>query len=440
MISTLFRKASVILAGKEGLTASIQTLLVSVAILGVNILTGIITARVLGPEGRGQQEAIALWPIFLARVFTLGLPSSLIYNLKKTPNQASQLFSATLLTALGAGALAAGIGFVFVPYWLDNYSAGVVRSAQLLMLLAPAVLLDEVYTSALRVQREFRTYNIIRWLRPLSTLALLLIFTLLGRLTPLSAGFSYVVPSLPIAIWLLSYLWKFYAPVWRGLRGAFTRLLSYGIRSYGDLLGNLTMQLEKVFVIGLLSAPSMGLYVVSLSLSRMLNVFQTAVVAVLFPKAAGASTEKAVEMAGRAVRVSTAVTTVSAVGLGVLGPWVLKLLYGAEFQEATNLMRLLIANSVVDGTIWVLAQAFMATGRPGWVTIFQSVGLAFSIPLLFLFVPKFGLLGAGFALLCASIVRFGFVAAAYPLVLKTPTPSILIRVSDIKEISRRLFG
>ena len=40
-------------------------------------------------------------------------------------------------------------------------------------------------------------------------------------------------------------------------------------------------------MIGLLSPGAMGSYVVVLSLSRMLNLFQNSVVMVLFPKAAG---------------------------------------------------------------------------------------------------------------------------------------------------------
>ena len=77
------------------------------------------------------------------------------------------------------------------------------------------------------------------------------------------------------------------------------QLLQYGIRSYGiDLLGTLALQVDQVLVVSLLSADAMGSYVVVLSLSRMLNVFQTSVVMVLFPKAAGHSTDKVLSMTG----------------------------------------------------------------------------------------------------------------------------------------------
>ena len=65
-----------------GMAATVQTLLANVLILGVNFGTGIITARLLGPVGRGEQAAIILWPQFLAYALTLGLPSAMLYNLR----------------------------------------------------------------------------------------------------------------------------------------------------------------------------------------------------------------------------------------------------------------------------------------------------------------------------------------------------------------------
>ena len=65
-----------------------------------------------------------------------------------------------------------------------------------------------------------------------------------------------------------------------------------------------------MLVVSLLSAGAMGSYVVVLSLSRMLNVFQTSVVMVLFPKAAGHGAEKVLAMTGDSVRISGIVTMV----------------------------------------------------------------------------------------------------------------------------------
>ncbi len=436
-MTRLFRAAGVFVYGRGMFGASLQTLLISVVILFVNLLTGIITARFLGVAGRGEQEAMGVWPLFLAQAFTLGLPSALVYNLRKTPEHAPKLFAASVLSGLVAGAVAILTGVTFVPLWLAQHNADVINSAKILMFFAPAVLLDDIFSSALRAKGSYTLFNVIRFLRPTATVAALLTLALLGWLTPFRATLCYLVPSLPISAWLFAQIWRAYRPVWKGLGQTTGTLISYGARSYGiDLLGALSLQLDKALVVGLLSASSMGLYVVSLSLAKMLNIFQGAAITVLFPQASGLSAEEAVSLAGRTARISTAVTVASALVLGALGPWALLFLYGPEFRGGANLMRLLIAVTIFEGTGSVLAQAFMATDRPGFITTLQGVGLLLNLPLLLVLVPAFGLMGAGTSLLITSLVRLLFIIAAFPRVLKVPPPRLWLDLEDFRDMKR----
>ena len=127
-----------LIISRSGLAAVVQTLLANVFILGITAGTGIITARLLGPSGRGELAAMIMWPQFLAFTLTLGVPSALLYNLKRYPGQASSLFSVALLLGTLMGLLATLVGVLFIPHWLIEYSPEVVRSAQWLMLIAPA--------------------------------------------------------------------------------------------------------------------------------------------------------------------------------------------------------------------------------------------------------------------------------------------------------------
>ena len=429
----------------SGFSASVQTLLVNVAVLLVNVLTGIITARVLGPVGRGEQEALMLWPVFLARAFTLGLPSAFVFHVRRDPKVAPYLVSASFLAAPAAGLLATLVGVAFIPHWLDEYSADVVRMAQLFMLFTPVVLIEELCIAAMLARDEFKRFNVVRIVRPSATLALLVALALSGVLTPSLAVFAYIAPTLPITFYLSRLLWRSYQPRWfEGviqLRRSLTMLFSYGLRSYGnELMTTLSANLGRALVVGMLTPGNMGLFVVSLSLARMLNVFQFAVVTVLFPRASGRPLAAVIEMTGRAARVSTAVTCVAALTLGALGPFALTLLYSAEFSGGVTLMRILIAETVINGVIAVLIQALMATDRPGVATILQSVGVAASVPLLLVLVPLLGLNGAGVALLISAVIRLVFALASFPIFLGVPIPSLLIKLEDLKVLKKRVLG
>jgi O-antigen/teichoic acid export membrane protein len=72
----------------------------------------------------------------------------------------------------------------------------------------------------------------------------------------------------------------------------------------------------------------------------------------------------------------------------------------------------------------------MALGKPGTVTILQGIGLGLSVPLLLVFIPAYGLLGAGFALLCSSTVRAILGLVCYPLILKVRPPGLVMTRED----------
>ncbi len=429
-------------ADSSGFSVSVQTFGVNLAVLFINVLTGVITARVLGPVGRGEQEALMLWPVFLARAFTLGLPSAFVFHLRRDPGAARSLVSAGFLAAPAAGLLATLAGISFLPYWLTEYDVDIVRLAQVFMLFTPIILTEELCVAALLARDEFRLFNKVRIIRPVAALMLLVTLALLGTLTPALAVLAYIAPTLPITAFLSSFLWRAYRPArfpsWRSLRRPFAQLFSYGLRSYGnELTAALSENLGRALVVGMLTPSNMGLFVVSLSLARMLNVFQFAVVTVLFPRASGQPLGTVMEMTGRAVRVSTAVTCVAALTLGALGPFALTLLYSAEFSEGATLMRLLIAETVINGVIVVLIQALMATDRPGVATLLQSVGVAASVPLLLLLVPLLGLSGAGVALLMSAVLRLAFALASFPLFLGVPAPSLLMRWDDFRVLKEK---
>jgi O-antigen/teichoic acid export membrane protein len=431
-MNTFFARIHWVLKGQDGTAATIQTFLSRILILVTNVATGVITARFLGSQGRGEQAAIILWPQFLAFSLTLGLPSALVYNLKRYPESKSKLFSAALFLGTILGFVAMLVGVLFIPSWLFNYSIDVIRDAQLMMLATPFELLGVIFMAALESEGKFRIANQFRNFSPLATLGLLGGMAITQTLTPLTSGLAYVLPSFPISVWIFIYLGKLLNPQWRELNISCRKLLSYGVRSYGiDLLGTLTGQVDQVLVIGLLSPSSMGMYAVALSLSRMLNVFQTSIVTVLFPRIAATPLAEVVRLTGQVTRVNLFLTTLVGIILMALGPIVLQVLYGSEFMEAVAVSRILIIEVILAGTTMILAQAFMALGRPGMVTILQGVGLGLSLPLMLILIPRYGLVGAGLSLLGSTTARLIFILLSYRITLKISPPSLVFTSADL---------
>ncbi len=414
-----------------GVAATAQTLFVNVFIIGVNIATGIITARTLGAAGRGAYSAMILWPQFLALLLTCGLPSALIYHNKRSPAEARALFSAALWMGLGLSVVAALLGVFLIPRWMTNYSAEAVRFAQWTMALMPVAMLTEISIGAFRAREEFGLYNRLRVLTPLLTLVGFGGLLWLDAMTPSNAAIATLTAcSLVGASFTLHHL-RAFRPLLSGLASAARRLFSYGWRSSGnDLLVNLSLQADALLVVALLSPEAMGFYTVALSLSRSLNVFSTAVVNVLFPRTAGRSVAEVIATTGRALRVTVSAVIGLALVLMTTAEPLIRFVYGAEFVRALPVFRLLLVEAVLSCAFTILSQPFLALERPGVVSLLQGLGLALSLALLLLLLPSFGLFGAGLALLLAGACRLILVWWSYAWFLHTKPPHLRFSPRD----------
>jgi O-antigen/teichoic acid export membrane protein len=240
-----------------------------------------------------------------------------------------------------------------------------------------------------------------------------------GAVPPLFLMFAWVMPYIESAVYFRI--------------SAIRQVLSYGLRSFGiDLLGTMALQVDQILVISLLSPAAMGSYGVMLSLSRMFNLFQASVVMVLFPKSAGKSAESIIEMAEYSARISTIITGFCCFIVSIFGFSILKLFYGAAYARDARTFRLLLLEVTISGAVFILAQAFMALGHPGIVTILQGTGLSLSVPLMLWLVPRLGLEGAALSLLFSTLARFILVCLGFKFVLKLRFPHLLPTGVDIR--------
>jgi len=395
--------------------------------------TGILTARELKPWGRGELAAMILWPLLVASVTTLGVPSSLIYFLRYRPEERDRLVTNGFIMAAVLGLAAATITTIVLPLCLRQYSSPTLHAAEWFLVTVPICSMTLAGRAVLEASHDFFASNAIQTLTPFATLIGLLVFLSFRHFDPYTAAIAYIAASVP-AFWFMAVrVRRVCSRLHRVQLSAMKQILGYGVRSYGvDLLGTLALYVDQVLVIGLLSPGAMGSYVVVLSLSRMLNLFQNSVVMVLFPKAAGRSKKEVVEMTGDSVRISGLVAALCGVGVCLAGPTLLRILYGSEYVAAAGALRILVLEVVLSGATFVLAQAFMALDRPGIVTVLQAIGLSLSIPLMILLIPHFGIYGAAISLLISTIARLLFVYVAFRLFLKTKPPRIVPAGGDIR--------
>ncbi|ADW71504.1 polysaccharide biosynthesis protein (plasmid) [Granulicella tundricola MP5ACTX9] len=416
----------------NGTNAIANTLVSRILQQGLNAATGIVTARALMPSGRGQLAAMILWSLFLAGLTTFGLPTALIYFICRHPEFKEDLISSGLAMSVCAGVITMVVGTYFLPSWLHQYPSWVVINAQWFLIFTPICSITLAGRSVLEANGLFGKSNAQQLMVPALTLVGLLSALAFHHLTVSIAALAYTLPTIPVFFFMLKQLrpllpkYLHFPRLW-----ACRMLLSYGIRSWGiDLLGTLGSQVDQVLVIRLLTPADMGLYAVTLSLSRIMSVIQSSAVTVLFPKATGLSTEEVIGLTGRATRISAGLTLMGSLVVAFVGPWLLKIFYGRKYIHSVGAFRVLLLEVTISGCAFLLSQAFMALGRPGLGTVLQAIGLALSIPLMLWLIPMWGVLGAATALTISTVARTILVYFSFRMFLKIRPPDIIPKRED----------
>ncbi len=407
----------------------------------INIVTGIITARSMGATGRGEQAALLMLPQLLAYCLTLGLPTSITFNIKKNPNLSRSLVTFTLIFAFGLGVVATLIGILIIPFLFEGYAGRVIVSAQYLMIFSITYLIGIVLTGILKARDNFKLFNRWRYIEPIIILMSLLILYFSNNISPLTAALSYILPSLPMFLIIFIYILREYRVSFNNFVDSSKRVTSYGIRSYGiDLVTNLSGKLDQVLIAAFLNSTAIGLYVISLSLSKMIGIIHNSIVTVLFPRMLTMDKKQMIDTTLVITRITLVAILIIDIILFFLSPFVIELLYGPSFKQADIILKFLIFEVLFSGCAVILSQPFMSLNKPGAITTLQVLSMIINLLLLWLLVPKYGLLGAGIATLLSSILKFLTVVICYPVILKTPLPRFYMNKSDILYLKKIIIN
>lgn len=405
--------------------AFLQTMVAQVLVVAVNVATGVITARLLGPEGRGAFAAITLWPQFLAAVGLAGLPYSLVYHLRNNPQARPEILGTALALTVAVGCVAATLGALAVPMAMAHgYSAAVIAFAQAgtgLTLVSIVSMLLKRSLGAVELQGMANWFGLAD---PLVYLGLLLaaatlspVFTAEIAAACLFAGSAVtlvaVLPRLPAGC----------RPSFRGVSGWAGRVGGYAVRAApAGLTESLAGYLDRFVLVALISPAELGLYAVAYALSRLMGVVQSAVASVGMPAMAGRSPADTKALHDRLFRFVLFAVAVIVAGGFALGGTAISFVYGAQFAMAATLFHILVVEAALTCLGQVVAQLYYCLGRPGHVSTAQALAFLVSGAAMLLLVPGLGALGAAAGLAAGAALRLAFLLAGLPLMLQVPLP------------------
>jgi O-antigen/teichoic acid export membrane protein len=422
-------------APARGGRAAILVIGLRVMALGVNILTGLVSAALLGASGRGILAALLTGPAFLSGLCCLGLHAALIYRMKEQPAEAGRFLGTSFILSLLFGCMGVAAGWVAAPLWLHHYDAHTLWLGRLLLLGLPLTMASWTMSGAAEAQGWFTFASGTLYLQNFGVLALLGLLGITGWITPSTAALAYLAPTIPVFILFLARMLPRLKPDFRFSPSHAAQLIRYGIRLYGvDLLNTFLQYSDQLIAVALLPAHLVGAYAVAQSVARLPNVVATGVSVVLFPSVAARSQVHVMEKVALSYRLVTIVSGAAALALALAGPTLLLLIYGPSFAPSVTPLRILLVATVISNGTAILYQAYAASGRPGFVTLCEGIGLAISLPLMATLAHSHAATGVAIAVLIGALLRTTMATVGLTLILKAAWPRLWPDASDVRRL------
>lgn len=381
----------------------VQSVATTAAVILVGVVSGIVAARSLGVDGRGELAAVILWPAVLASLIELGLPTAFTYLTASRGRTPRELASAIVPLLIGQSILLYALGIPLILTVLSAYTPDVRGTAiGFLLLYAPLYLAVRYLLSLNQGSGRMGVFNFTRLLIPVVYAGTLVVMLLLDEVSVRLFAVGYAGS---FAVALVTLL----AVSSREIRvGAVRPRLDWGTaklswsvghRTYfGSLAPVDTLQLDVLMTTAFLGATEAGLYYVATSVGALIRTWGTTFGILSLPRvAAETSRHQALEhltsFARLTVLLSGAVTLVAFIFAGPL----LTLVYGSAFSSAQTLVRILTIGMLAASIRYVLGDGLRGLGMHTAATRAEMLGwLAGGVALAAL-LPLWGVIGVAVA-------------------------------------------
>lgn len=420
-----------LLSGERLAYASMQAILLQVAAVLINVLTGAITARVLGAEGRGVYAAATTWAILLGSAATAGLSHGVLIHSRQRPDATRAIVLCGLAATLVVATVLSILAAIYMPLLLGRRAAGALDLARASLVLVHLGALGVIVRQAFAGQGRYLAANLAAFIPTLLHALLLVALLVAGALTVATAIASVAAGS-ALALVILA------PPLLRRLRGTLSelghvwrRLMDFARRAvFADLFSLCAAWADRLILIHLLSPAQLGIYVVAASLALRIAVF-TPKTNLLLSAMSGEEPERAVQLHNLALRMTIAVFIPLLAMVFLVDRLLMTFVYGAEFAAAVLVFRILVVDRVLSRLASISSQLFLALGRPGLNSTIRGLELAVLVVVVASLAPRHGAVGAAWGILAGTGVRVALSWALLMTTLKLPFPRLWLNRHDV---------
>jgi O-antigen/teichoic acid export membrane protein len=309
------------------------------------------------------------------------------------------------------------VAFALGPWLADRYfPVGGITAAWVAFGAGLLGIIQRNGSTFLQAQTRFLRSGVVMLLQPAVFVAALAAIGLCGGSFGVAVAMFLLSFALP-AVLLLAPLLRQATP--GALDASYLgRLARYSAKSYANVaLGQLNYRLD-LFVVGALIPDLARLadYHIASTLAGLIWLVPDAYATTLYPHLAGlrSERERSAETVA-AVRVVIAPVIALALGLAVVAPLLVPLVFGERYASAVPLTLLLLPGAAAMSVSKVLSRYFSSSNRQQLAALAMAVGVVVDVTALVLLIPRWGVAAASVAASAAYLASLAFSGAAFLL-------------------------
>jgi enterobacterial common antigen flippase len=375
--------------------------------LVAGLAAAIVTARALGPDGRGVYVLVVTLAAAVVQVSNLGLHAANTRQVAQDRTLLAPLLANSLWISLllgGVGGLAAAALFGATGYFPEVPPAALWFVAA----LAPATLFVLLGLNLLVGYGRIGLYSLVDGGAQIAAFVCLLAAALVAA-DVLGFLAASTVAWVGTSALLLAVLVRLAGGSLRFHRPTFEAGLRFAIKTWILLLLGFLVLRANIFMIKrLYSASELGLYSVAAQAADVLAILPASVGLVLFP----ALVRERVGSWRSTVRTSVAVGLLLAVAcaaLGLLARPLVELAFGPAFGPSASMLRWLLPGVLAVGMATVFSQYLSAIGLPRVVLLVWALGVVCVVALGRVLIPAYGGVGAAAGLSATYLLLLGLI-------------------------------
>ena len=390
--------------------------LASVAAAG---LGGIVVARALGPELRGEYAAVTAWSGLAIMIGEMGQPAAVCFFVAHDPGHARDYVASSRALMLITGTAALACGILLAPL-LSRGNAALIVAYRIAFITLIVALSRSCYIFSLQA-RDLRMWNTTWAIQPVLSLAC---FVALWRLRLLTLDSALIVTAVTL---LAQFGWAYGRCRSVGLapgraQVSFVRpLVRYGLAQAAAVTPTtLNSYLDQLVLSQVVPPAVLGRYAIAVTCTLLPIPAVSAIGNVAFPRLASRQHVDGLvrRMQWLGILGSGCGAAAALVPLDLIAPWLIPRVFGPAYTGVAPLLWALTPAGVLMACNQVTGDVLRGRKRPLAVARAQGLAAVFTVILLVILLPTAGVYGAAIA----SAVAYGVALAMMLLALRSLPP------------------